>query len=450
MVPNRVGANGFRVLSESGDDVFLDFLSYSEDANQALIVARVRMRETALQGILARVNAALDGRDCSAPHEENMATFEAGVFQTFRATTGIHLGPIGKDIPKDGILEYDGETAKFNGQTFSMPQIKAAITARWFVPSANTTAQYVSASANIMVRDAQHAGNDNIRSRAAMTVDEDFATVGKTLSDPTKLSDPNRQSEQSRLSAEDRHKARQALVKMSEASSEDEDPEVSAALAAYKAALAKKANAPVAQRAAPQRVELSQPAARQDTKGGTNLTFNRKGKLDIEDQDAVPVAQMLTPAVVDFKSKGDGSMDSEIRRIENPNGRFQARVAKIVKPGAVEMDAENISKVPPAPRVRSTIAEGESITARRGDTSGDVATTVVSDDYAELFPDALVVPNGQPKVAAQLNWDKDRHWKVRVKDACDNFMDNPAGLRQIFAVESETVVKEIKKAFGID
>ena len=41
--------------------------------------------------------------------------FKRGEFQTFRATTKVHLGPIEQDVYEDGLIDFDGQTAIIGG-----------------------------------------------------------------------------------------------------------------------------------------------------------------------------------------------------------------------------------------------------------------------------------------------------------------------------------------------
>jgi hypothetical protein len=46
-----VFANAFRIVDETGPDCFLDYMVYSEDANEAKVVARVRVNRDFLPNI---------------------------------------------------------------------------------------------------------------------------------------------------------------------------------------------------------------------------------------------------------------------------------------------------------------------------------------------------------------------------------------------------------------
>jgi hypothetical protein len=49
-------ANAFRLVQDSGNDWFLDFLTFSESENTAVVVARVRVQGAFLAAIRDRLN----------------------------------------------------------------------------------------------------------------------------------------------------------------------------------------------------------------------------------------------------------------------------------------------------------------------------------------------------------------------------------------------------------
>lgn len=54
-----VFANAFRMLHDSGNEWFLDFLAHSETEGKATVVARVRVQEAFLPSIRERLNQTL-------------------------------------------------------------------------------------------------------------------------------------------------------------------------------------------------------------------------------------------------------------------------------------------------------------------------------------------------------------------------------------------------------
>ena len=52
-------ANAFRVVEEAGDDCFLDFLVYSAQEEEAVVVSRVRIRREFLGAICDRLGEAM-------------------------------------------------------------------------------------------------------------------------------------------------------------------------------------------------------------------------------------------------------------------------------------------------------------------------------------------------------------------------------------------------------
>lgn len=54
-----VFANAFRVVEEGGSDCFLDFMNYSNTAQEATVVARIRIRRDFLHDIRENMEEAL-------------------------------------------------------------------------------------------------------------------------------------------------------------------------------------------------------------------------------------------------------------------------------------------------------------------------------------------------------------------------------------------------------
>jgi hypothetical protein len=63
-------ANAFRVVEEIGEDCFLDFMVYSAQEEEAVVVSRVRVRRDFLAAIRDRLEEALINFDGSKPAEE--------------------------------------------------------------------------------------------------------------------------------------------------------------------------------------------------------------------------------------------------------------------------------------------------------------------------------------------------------------------------------------------
>jgi len=82
-------------------------------------------------------------------------SYQKGTFQSFRATTKIHLGSLEKDIYKDDIIEFDGFTLKIGVEEYNLPSLKSGIKMGWFVPSADSTTTYTPQSSGVKVRPAQ-------------------------------------------------------------------------------------------------------------------------------------------------------------------------------------------------------------------------------------------------------------------------------------------------------
>jgi hypothetical protein len=58
-------------------------------------------------------------------------SFQKGKFVHLLATTTIHLGKLERNLSKDDVVEFDGFDLKIDGQTTSMPELKAGVKRGW-------------------------------------------------------------------------------------------------------------------------------------------------------------------------------------------------------------------------------------------------------------------------------------------------------------------------------
>ena len=58
-------------------------------------------------------------------------TFKKGTFVQLKANSTIHLGRLERNIYEGDIVEFDGFSLKFSGQTTDMPELKAGLKRGW-------------------------------------------------------------------------------------------------------------------------------------------------------------------------------------------------------------------------------------------------------------------------------------------------------------------------------
>jgi hypothetical protein len=58
-------------------------------------------------------------------------TFKKGSFVQLKANSTIHLGRLERNIYEGDIIEFDGQSLKFSGQTTEMPELKAGLKRGW-------------------------------------------------------------------------------------------------------------------------------------------------------------------------------------------------------------------------------------------------------------------------------------------------------------------------------
>jgi hypothetical protein len=161
--------------------------------------------------------------------------------------------------------------------------------------------------------------------------------------------------------------------------------------------------------------------------------------------EGVTVARFNKPPVQKTVLKDGREITAEISKLESggPVRTTKYAVVKSDEDQAVDADQKVVRG--PVSRVKANDApvnaEPMSKTAANGAT-GDVSEARSGgEDLTDLLPDAA--SSGVPS-PSKLEWPTTGHWRNRVKTAVDKYARDPAALKQIYAAETETVVKYIK------
>lgn len=469
-----VDANGFRLLDEAGPDVLLDFLDCS-DEGFATVVARVRVRSDRIAQLLVQLREAAPDMAAGDSLTMFQAEFQRGQFQAFRATTRIHIGTIQKDIDQDEIVEYDGSQCKYNGETFAMPQMRAAIKANWFVPEIDQETVYKAQPANITLRPAQTASNERGEAFKVETATEDSNVVGSLDASKRARDEALRVAVDPRA-VESRRQERAAMAEgrtvaavrgierdrdLSQIIPDDmdpNDPELLEAARLYQEAIAR-SRAKQAGMPLPAVQTATRPTAK-PAPGPIPASNSAKPfkatvvKGDEDSADARPVKKVTFSNKQNTVLTDASSVDREIARLTDPNGNAAPRA---VKAGArvLPSDEQVHEALPIKPKFQSTlVTEGTSIKARKGDATGDVGEAVSSDDLSDLVPDAATAsaPVKIPgmtqgfKNSSVEKWDKTRPITVRINDAINNHSHDSAAMELIIAQESPGVASQLRAA----
>lgn len=140
---------------------------------------------------------------------------------------------------------------------------------------------------------------------------------------------------------------------------------------------------------------------------GTIKTTEQVTNAEMEDQGAVSVGTIKTQAKQKVNLADAQAVQKELSRLEKP-----------------------------VPRAEIT---------KTAQATGDVQEAIEGDTLTELLPDAAV-----PESPNELVWDMTGHWRTRVKNAKALYETNRAQFDYVLSVESDTVVKNIKKELKID
>lgn len=114
--------------------------------------------------------------------------FLPGQFHMFRVIGGFHLGVAGKDLPDGLVIEFDGATVRFGGETYNSPALRGII-GKWLVPvNAPPQAPPAPAPAGIKVRPATSTGAERGEGLSLEATTEEEQEVG-TLADTIRRRD---------------------------------------------------------------------------------------------------------------------------------------------------------------------------------------------------------------------------------------------------------------------
>lgn len=384
------------------------------------------------------------------------ADFVRGEFRLYRATATIHLGAIQKDVFEDDTFEYDGQTMKYGGETYSLPSLRGGVRAGWFVPAEDTDSYYTSKPAGVLVRPATSAGSKRGEAMVVETATEEEAVVGSLEGHQGR----RRDSESSR-----RHTRKAAAPPPVEAKPSQPSAPTGSSKADRVAAL----------RAELEELEAGggEPAEVKQVKQATVVKPNRpltveeadeinRRILEAERTKQVPPKKELPPEE-DTATRGGFQVLQASDQEGVPVGKYQfsgsagapgyaGRVGTtdITKVTAAAVDA-SLRPVAETPHRQVVVENPTTQISSEGNTdvgeklegwaTGDVSEAKSGDQLTALLGDTAAAAGADP--SNPLGWDTGGQWRARVKMAVDKYGQDPAAMRQILAVETPAVRKHI-------
>jgi hypothetical protein len=373
--------------------------------------------------------------------------FVRGEFRVYRSTSTIHLGAIQKDIVEDDEFEFDGQTLKYGGQSYSLPSIRGGIQAGWFVPADDKDTYYVSKPAGVQVRPATSAGAER---GAAMTVEsasEEEAVVGSLGQHQTRREDMANQKRHTRKAAAPPPQEAPAPVAAPPARRAAPAPRVvSDRRAALQAELAALDAAEAAEAAPRQKVAVARPNRPLSVEEADEI--NRRA-LDAERTKVVP-PKAEHPPEEELKTRGGFAIVTDQQEGEVIGKKYSfsdTGKVDITKTNAAAIDAR-VGPVAETPQreVMSAVhvpAEGNTDIHEtlEGGATGDVAVAKSGEHLTDLLGETAAAAGPDP--SNPLKWDMTGQWRTRVKTAVEEYGQSPDALRQILAVETPAVRKHI-------
>ena len=332
-------------------------------------------------------------------------TFQTGVFNSYRVLHKVHLGQFAFDLPENAILEFDGMTLKYGGQTYQSPAVAGAIRAGWFVPVEDTTTRtYAPKSAEVKVHSPTAQGTSRGESFKVTAVQEDEQEAGS-------LTQSAERRETARVNAATSTRLRPPVSVEPESGYVQQQE-------ASKVAPIKTAKA----------FTSRQVIQAEDDQEGVVVSVPKSAQQAIltDDQEAVPVAKIggsLKPK--SFLVENAHDVAEALRRVESS----KAKVEKFAATKVQQQEEVDIRQVHP------TGATGDVAEARSGTELEDLLPEVTSSGK----PDATIsVPSTEA-----IQWDKSGHWRDRVKRALA-YKDNPAAIESICAGEAKVFVNALQ------
>lgn len=104
--------------------------------------------------------------------------FTPGTYHSLRAATKFHLGPLGRDIEAGTLIEFDGNTARIDGATHSLPQLRGCVKAGWLVEASAPATAYRPKPADIPIHAAQPTRQDRGQPTKMTTVHDEERNLG--------------------------------------------------------------------------------------------------------------------------------------------------------------------------------------------------------------------------------------------------------------------------------
>lgn len=250
--------------------------------------------------------------------------FQQGVFERFKTTSTIHLGAYQTNLPEGVVVEFDGITLKFGGESYNVPAMKGAVTAKWLVPVSDNVSRYVPKPAGVKVRPAQPTKDSDPQGMTVEVSSDEQEVIG----DYKQVMDARRASaSQAAMTTPAPQAAPMAPPPKSQAIiTPSEEP--------------------------PVEVEYDLPSK---TSGGMEV---------VHEQEGVPVARVFSPAVKKTVLTSVSQAEQATRDLDGVNGR-PARVA------------QKVAHAIPGINERGP-----------GGASGDVSETKVGDSLEDILPDA--------------------------------------------------------------
>lgn len=392
--------------------------------------------------------------------------FATGEFQSFRATTKVHLGKLSQDIREGDIVQFDGQTIKLGGVDHPYSELRAAIKVGWIVPEGDNISNYKPQSADVKVRAAQD--NKKQAKQTPTTILDDERDMGPSRRNVVKADDQDESTVVGSFSKKvqnmddvERPVGRSTNRTASEVQTDSSGNEDARTVGKIR-------NPAVMKTTISDGAQAAKEAARLDNAPPPRAILNAsKGVIHAAEAEEVETildvlnAEDHARKIVEERNK---QIQEARRLVAEEDARLlkmAARTAKTDAKTAAKKRAEapnqalegtdiyaaaseNIGTANYAltPKAQAKVAAEQKLKAEKAPKQAapePVKAPAPPKRRAPVTVEEVVIRDGDIDLVDGVKWNKNIHWRSRAKIAAEQYGSNPKVLAAIQAVEAPAV-----------
>ena len=310
--------------------------------------------------------------------------FKKGEFVQLKANSVIHLGRLERNIYEGDIVEFDGMSLKFNGQSTDMPELKAGIKRGWLtiIDPDDTTVE--------VENQVVEATPEPKKSSAPAPAKKEMA-VQKVYDEERSVAEVNPKEKSS--------KTKFPLV------IENQDDDI------REVAFVKSKSG----------AEVSSASSAND------------GIAESQGAEAVSSIKLKTASNTKTVISDGAQASSEISKLDN----MEASSTQIKEASGLDdiLDADDADEVPVVDE--QAVEDAQLLQAIEGEVQPSQGAVAIGKDDSKI-----------KVLAGGVEWDTSKHWSKRAKIALEMYGEDQPTLDAIMAIETKGVINAIKKGLG--